>query len=61
MEKGNLIHRIFDEKGQLIMPGVCDALSAKREIRYRHKVQILMGFGRSMNAVRSYNLVFVIL
>ncbi len=47
MEKSNLIHRFLEEKGQLIMPGVYDALSAKIAQRAGFEVIFVTGYSLS--------------
>ena len=44
MEKAELIHRFLQEKGQLIMPGVYDALSAKIASRTGFEVIFITGY-----------------
>lgn len=47
MAKGDLIHRSLEEKGQLIMPGVYDALSAKIAQRAGFEVVFVTGYSLS--------------
>lgn len=47
MAKGNLIHRSLVEKGQLIMPGIYDALSAKIAQRAGFEVVFVTGYSLS--------------
>lgn len=47
MEKANLIHRFLQNKGQLIMPGVFDALSAKIAARAGFEVIFITGYSLS--------------
>lgn len=47
MEKAQLIHRFLKEKGQLIMPGVYDALSAKIAARTGFEVIFITGYSLS--------------
>ncbi len=47
MAKGNRIHRSLEEKGQLIMPGVYDALSAKLAQRAGFEVIFVTGYSLS--------------
>jgi len=47
MEKADLIHRFLNDKGQLIMPGVYDALSAKIAARAGFEVIFITGYSLS--------------
>ena len=47
MSKGSLIHRALAERGQLIMPGVYDALSAKVAARAGFEVVFITGYSLS--------------
>ena len=47
MSKGSLIHRALAERGQLIMPGVYDALSAKIAARAGFEVVFITGYSLS--------------
>jgi len=47
MAKGDLIHRSLEENGQLIMPGVYDALSAKIAQRAGFEVVFVTGYSLS--------------
>jgi 2-methylisocitrate lyase-like PEP mutase family enzyme len=44
MEKAELVHRFLKEKGQLVMPGVYDALSAKIASRTGFEVIFITGY-----------------
>lgn len=47
MEKAKLVRRHLSEKGQLIMPGVFDALSAKIAARTGFEVIFITGYSLS--------------
>ena len=47
MEKAKLIRRYLSEKGQLIMPGVYDAISAKIAARAGFEVIFITGYSLS--------------
>src|SRR5215469_9022806 len=47
MEKAKLIRRYLSEKGQLVMPGVYDALSAKIASRAGFEVIFITGYSLS--------------
>ncbi len=47
MEKAGIIHQLLKEKGQLIMPGVYDALSAKIAVRAGFEVIFITGYSLS--------------
>jgi len=47
MAKADLIHRLLKDKGQLIMPGVYDALSAKIAARTGFEVIFITGYSLS--------------
>src|ERR687887_2165119 len=47
MDKGNLVRTYLREKGQLIMPGVYDALSAKIAARAGFEVIFITGYSLS--------------
>ena len=47
MEKATLIRRYLSEKGQLVMPGVFDALSAKIAVRAGFEVIFITGYSLS--------------
>ena len=47
MEKANVVRRYLSEKGQLVMPGVFDALSAKIAVRAGFEVIFITGYSLS--------------
>src|SRR4029450_13008117 len=47
MEKANLIRQSLEQKGQLVMPGVYDALSAKIAARAGFEVIFITGYSLS--------------
>ena len=47
MEKARLVRRYLSEKGQLVMPGVFDALSAKIAARAGFEVIFITGYSVS--------------
>src|SRR5262249_24411030 len=47
MEKAKLVRRYLSEKGQLVMPGVFDALSAKIAVRAGFEVIFITGYSLS--------------
>jgi hypothetical protein len=51
MEKARLVRRYLSEKGQLVMPGVFDALSAKIAARAGFEVIFITGYSVSAPAI----------
>ena len=47
MNKGKLVHHALAEHGQLVMPGVYDALSAKIAVRAGFEVVLITGYSLS--------------
>ena len=58
MEKAKLVRRHLSEKGQLVMPGVFDALSAKIASRAGFEVIFITGYSLSATLLGEPDLVF---